>query len=255
MTQYKFLVLDTETTGLYLPSMPSNHPDQPRILSVGAILANDLGEEVERFHAIVRPDGWEIPADSIAIHGITMERAMDEGHPADEVLHQLYTMMGRARIRTGFNEPFDRRMVRIDTYRHGRGVLSEYGHGCELISDGEGMKQERTEWHRVVFFGSLAKIAGEYLKKGRPVYVEGRIQTRKWQGQDGQDRYTTEIVANEMKMLGGRGESGGEAAFEPRTAPEGMPSSTARAPQGGSARTASPPKSEADNSFDDDIPF
>lgn len=125
----------------------------------------------------------------------------------------------------------------------------------ETYKDREGMKQERTEWHRVVFFGSLAKIAGEYLKKGRPVYVEGRIQTRKWQGQDGQDRYTTEIVANEMKMLGGRGESGGEAAFEPRTAPEGMPSSTARAPQGGSARTASPPKSEADNSFDDDIPF
>ncbi|MGH8274815.1 MAG: single-stranded DNA-binding protein [Gammaproteobacteria bacterium] len=71
-----------------------------------------------------------------------------------------------------------------------------------------GEQQERTEWHRVVLFGKLGEIAGEYLKKGSQVYLEGRIQTRKWQGQDGQDRYTTEIVANEMQMLGGRGGSG-----------------------------------------------
>jgi single-strand DNA-binding protein len=72
-----------------------------------------------------------------------------------------------------------------------------------------GERQERTEWHRVVFFSRLAEIAGEYLRKGSQVYVEGRLQTRKWQDQNGQDRYTTEIVANEMQMLGGRGEGGG----------------------------------------------
>lgn len=122
----------------------------------------------------------------------------------------------------------------------------------ETFKDREGVKQERTEWHRVVFFGALAKIAGEYLKKGRSVYIEGRIQTRKWQGQDGQDRYTTEIVANEMKMLGGRGDSGGDASFEPRASEADAPAS--RAPQS-SARTPSPSKPDVDNSFDDDIPF
>ena len=72
-----------------------------------------------------------------------------------------------------------------------------------------GEQQERTEWHRVVFFNRLAEIAAEYLRKGSQVYVEGRIQTRKWQGQDGADRYTTEIVANEMQMLGNRAGGGG----------------------------------------------
>jgi single-strand DNA-binding protein len=69
-----------------------------------------------------------------------------------------------------------------------------------------GEQQERTEWHRVVLFGKLGEIAGEYLRKGSKVYIEGRIQTRKWQGQDGQDRWTTEIVANEMQMLDSRGD-------------------------------------------------
>ncbi|MCG8393653.1 MAG: single-stranded DNA-binding protein [Pseudomonadales bacterium] len=73
-----------------------------------------------------------------------------------------------------------------------------------------GQMQERTEWHRVVFFNKLGEIAGEYLKKGSKVYIEGSIRTRKWQGQDGQDRYTTEIVANEMQMLDGRGGDGGQ---------------------------------------------
>lgn len=72
-----------------------------------------------------------------------------------------------------------------------------------------GQMQERTEWHRVVFFNRLAEIAGEYLKKGSKVYIEGSLRTRKWQGQDGQDRYTTEIVASEMQMLDGRGDGGG----------------------------------------------
>ncbi|MFP2770045.1 single-stranded DNA-binding protein [Oceanisphaera sp. KMM 10153] len=76
-----------------------------------------------------------------------------------------------------------------------------------------GEQKERTEWHRVVFFGKLAEIAGEYLRKGSQVYVEGRLQTRKWQGQDGQDRYTTEIVVDvggSMQMLGGRPQGGGQ---------------------------------------------
>lgn len=73
-----------------------------------------------------------------------------------------------------------------------------------------GQNQERTEWHRVVMFNRLSEIAGEYLKKGSQVYIEGKLQTRKWQDQSGQDRYTTEIVANEMQMLGGRG-SGAQA--------------------------------------------
>ncbi|MDS4070209.1 MAG: single-stranded DNA-binding protein [Candidatus Competibacter sp.] len=128
----------------------------------------------------------------------------------------------------------------------------------ETFKDRNGEKQERTEWHRVVFFGALAKIAGEYLKKGRSVYVEGRIQTRKWQGQDGQDRYSTEIVANEMKMLGGRGDSGGSAPF----AAEGGESEFTPAPRPQSqnapaaARSPAPSAPPAgDNGFDDDIPF
>ncbi len=75
-----------------------------------------------------------------------------------------------------------------------------------------GEAQERTEWHRVVFFNRLGEIAGEYLKKGSKVYLEGKLQTRKWQDQQGQDRYTTEIVADEMQMLDSRG---GSASFEP----------------------------------------
>ena len=72
-----------------------------------------------------------------------------------------------------------------------------------------GQQQDRTEWHRVVFFNRLAEIVGEYLKKGSQVYVEGRLQTRKWQDKQGVDRYTTEIVASDMQMLGGRADGGG----------------------------------------------
>lgn len=83
-----------------------------------------------------------------------------------------------------------------------------------------GQNQERTEWHRVCFFGKLAEIAGQYLKKGSKVYIEGSIHTRKWQGQDGQDRYTTEIKAREMQMLDSRGEASGgqaKAAAQPQS--------------------------------------
>jgi single-strand DNA-binding protein len=110
--------------------------------------------------------------------------------------------------------------------------------------DKSGEKQERTEWHRVAFFGRLAEIAGEYLKKGSPVYIEGRLQTRKWQDKDGQDRYTTEIVANEMKMLGSRGGGSEPMAREP--APAGA--------EAGGAK-AQPKKGGAFDQMDDDIPF
>ena len=108
-----------------------------------------------------------------------------------------------------------------------------------------GEQQERTEWHRVVFFGRLAEIVGEYLHKGSQVYVEGRLQTRKWTDKDGQDRYTTEIVANELQMLGGKG--GGSANYD--SAPKSQQSGSA--PQ---AAAATNPASSADD-FDDDIPF
>jgi single-strand DNA-binding protein len=105
-----------------------------------------------------------------------------------------------------------------------------------------GEQQEKTEWHRVVMFKRLGEIAGEYLKKGSQVYIEGKLQTRKWQDNSGNDRYTTEIVANEMQMLGGRG-GGGSAGFSPDSAP----SQSAPAP--------APAPAAAGGEFDDDIPF
>jgi|SRR5690554_411191 len=91
-----------------------------------------------------------------------------------------------------------------------------------------GEQREQTEWHRVVCYRRLAEIAGEYLKKGSKVYIEGKLQTRKWQGQDGQDRYTTEIVCNEMQMLDSRGGSGSYGGGQQQSAPQGQ-----AAPQGG----------------------
>ncbi len=112
-----------------------------------------------------------------------------------------------------------------------------------------GELQERTEWHRVVLYGRLAEVAAEYLRKGRQVYVEGRIQTRKWQGQDGQDRWTTEIVANDMQMLGGRAE-GGSFQESPRGARREEEPSRAPRPEPSGAKVTEP-----DTDFDDDIPF
>jgi len=114
-----------------------------------------------------------------------------------------------------------------------------------------GEQQERTEWHRVVFFGRLAEIAGEYLKKGSQIYVEGRLQTRKWQDKDGADRYSTEIVANEMQMLGGRGAGGGGSGFEEGASrPSGSSGRPQRAPAGQAPQNDAPMPD-----FDDDIPF
>jgi len=107
-----------------------------------------------------------------------------------------------------------------------------------------GQQQEKTEWHRVVIFGKLAEIAGEYLRKGSQVYFEGKLQTRKWQDQSGADRYTTEVVVDingQMQMLGSRG--GGDASFggQPQQKPQNQQS-----PQ---------PAPAMDDDFDDDIPF
>jgi single-strand DNA-binding protein len=106
-----------------------------------------------------------------------------------------------------------------------------------------GEKQERTEWHRVSLFDKVAEIAGMYLRKGSSVYIEGRLQTRKWQDKDGQDRYTTEIIASEMKMLGGRSDSGGPS--EP----------AAQRQQPAPQRAAAGPPAAAPEWDDSDVPF
>ncbi|MFA5529452.1 MAG: single-stranded DNA-binding protein [Thiohalomonadaceae bacterium] len=113
-----------------------------------------------------------------------------------------------------------------------------------------GQAQERTEWHSVVFYNKLAEIVGEYLRKGSQVYVEGSLRTRKWQDKNGQDRYTTEIIASEMQMLGGRGSGGGSSTNfdESRSAP-------AAAPSQGKGQGNAPAPSRSFDDFDDDIPF
>lgn len=100
-----------------------------------------------------------------------------------------------------------------------------------------GEQKERTEWHKVAMFNRLAEIAAEYLRKGSQVYIEGKLRTRKWQDRDGKDRWTTEIIADEMQMLGGRGGGGGSAPMS-----------------SGSGTSSAPPQPPADE-FDDDIPF
>ncbi len=117
-----------------------------------------------------------------------------------------------------------------------------------------GQNQERTEWHRVVMFRRLGEIAGEYLKKGMKVYIEGKLQTRKWQDQSGQDRYTTEIVADQMQMLSGRG-SGGEADFGGPASSSFGGGGAASSGGGGSAPPAESGPSAGGGDFDDDIPF
>jgi len=113
-----------------------------------------------------------------------------------------------------------------------------------------GEKQEETEWHRVVFYDRLAEIAGEYLKKGRPVYVEGRLKTRKWTDKDGVEKYTTEIVADQMQLLGSRegmGDGGGEGGGG------GMRSAPASRPA--ASKPAAQKSSTGFDDMDDDIPF
>lgn len=115
-----------------------------------------------------------------------------------------------------------------------------------------GEKKETTEWHRIVLFRKLAEVAGQYLKKGSQVYIEGRIRTRKWQDKDGQERYTTEIEAEEMKMLGSRQTQGSGDGDSSRQQPP------ARSNAGGGVGNAAPPARQpahAGPDFEDDIPF
>lgn len=115
-----------------------------------------------------------------------------------------------------------------------------------------GENQERTEWHRVVFFNRLAEIAGEYLRKGRQVYIEGSLRTNKWQDQSGQDRYTTEVIASEMQMLGGRGDDASANSSQ-----GGFRDNAAAPARKAPAKSAeqSPVFQGEDNFTDDDIPF
>lgn len=125
----------------------------------------------------------------------------------------------------------------------------------ESWNDSGGEKQERTEWHRIVVWGRLAEICNQYLRKGSKVYIEGRLQTRSWDGQDGQKRYTTEVVARDMQMLDSRDDMGGgmdsgyggnsQVASAPQTAPQ-----AASAPHGGMPDSEPPPYAA-----DDDLPF
>ena len=123
----------------------------------------------------------------------------------------------------------------------------------EKWKDKNGEMQEKTEWHRVAFFGKLAEIAGEYLKKGSQVYVEGRLQTRKWQDKEGVDKYTTEVVANVMQMLGSRSGMGGSGGDRDMGGE--------RPPQAGAGAGAKPAASKPAgkggkfDDFEDDIPF
>lgn len=119
----------------------------------------------------------------------------------------------------------------------------------ETYKDKAGVKQDRVEFHRIVFFGKLAEIAGEYLKKGSKVYVEGSLRTRQWE-KDGQKHYTTEIVANEMQMLGGRPDGG---QTERKTA-DPVEARAYREASGGSTKPSAP-AAPFDDFGDDDIPF
>ena len=120
----------------------------------------------------------------------------------------------------------------------------------EQWKDKSGEKQERTEWHTVVLFGRQAEVAGEYLKKGRSVYIEGRLQTRKWQDKDGQDRYSTEIVADRMQLIGSARDAGAGGDVEFGSAPARTGAAPAgAAPKGGGAKKGTP------DDLDDDIPF
>ena len=139
----------------------------------------------------------------------------------------------------------------------------------ENWKDKSGVKQEKTEWHNIVMYRRLAEIAGEYLKKGRPVYIEGRLQTRKWE-KDGVTRYTTEIIGDQMQMLGSKSDGGGDSSYDggmnqgggsddfnqaTSQAIPGQSSSRQSAPQQAKPQASSPASGSAFDNFDDDIPF
>ena len=116
-----------------------------------------------------------------------------------------------------------------------------------------GETKEQTEWHNIIMFGKLAEIAGQYLKKGSSVFVEGRLQTRKWQDKNGQDRYTTEIIANEMKMLGGRGDQSSSSASDSQSKESKQGYYQPQTTQ--SARNKATFDAQSPAGFDEDVPF
>ena len=122
--------------------------------------------------------------------------------------------------------------------------------------------KEQTEWHTVVLFGRTAEVAAEYLKKGSQVYIEGRLRTRKWQDKTGNDRYSTEVVGNDMQMLGGRGQGGGAAgaeggrpAYAARDTARSTGGAAAAGASGGGGEFSDAPATSTEHDFDDDIPF
>jgi single-strand DNA-binding protein len=152
----------------------------------------------------------------------------------------------------------------------------------ESWKDQQGNMQERTEWHKVTMYRRLAEVVGEYLKKGSQIYIEGKLQTRKWQDQQGQDRYTTEIIADQMQMLGGRGEGQGAnqgGGYQQRPQAQQSNQANQQGNQGGFQQAPNanqnmgspqrpqnnqagsqqgntpPPMAEPDFDFDDDIPY
>lgn len=128
----------------------------------------------------------------------------------------------------------------------------------ERWKDQQGQQQEKTEWHRIVMFGKVAEIAGQYLKKGSLVYLKGKLQTRKWTDQQGVERYTTEIVCHEMKMLGGKPDGAGAGTGQPAGARPAGQSPQQSAPQWG-GQPQNPPTAQYNNpppqDWDDEIPF
>lgn len=116
-----------------------------------------------------------------------------------------------------------------------------------------GETKEQTEWHNIIMFGKLAEIAGQYLKKGSSVFIEGRLQTRKWQDKNGQDRYTTEIIANEMKMLGSRGDQSSDSISYNQSKESKQGYYQPQTPQ--SARNKATFDAQSPAGFDDDIPW
>ncbi len=125
----------------------------------------------------------------------------------------------------------------------------------ESWKDKDGNPQERTEWHRVKFFGKLAEIAGEYLKKGRQVYIEGSLRTEKYTDKAGVEKYSTDIIANEMQMLGGKPGEGAEGGERPARSSGGYSNRGGSGGAGGSGNRSAPPAQSNDPFPDDDIPF
>ena len=138
-------------------------------------------------------------------------------------------------------------------YTAGGDAIANFSIACtDSYKDKNGAKHDRTDWVRIVIFGRTAEVAGQYLKKGSSVYIEGRLQTRKWQNKEGVDQYTTEVVADRMQMLGGR-EGGASNSYESMDEDQSQPQQASRPAQ--TAQAQQPASGGDFDSFADDIPF